>query len=68
MGCSSYAGGKYYFVALKSQVNLGFSIQGLAKDKIALFQGSGKTMRVIQITSEQEMDETRITYLLKLIQ
>jgi len=38
-GVPSYAGGKYYFVALKSHVNLGFSIKGLSKEKIALFQG-----------------------------
>ena len=36
-GVPSYAGGKYYFVALKSHVNLGFSIKGLSKEEIALF-------------------------------
>jgi hypothetical protein len=66
-GVPSYADGKYYFVALKDHVNLGFSIKGLAKEKIALFQGSGKTMRNIEIKSEKEIDEKQIVKLLKLI-
>ena len=67
-GVPSYDNGKYYFVALKTHVNLGFSIKGLSKDEIALFQGSGKTMRNIEIKSEKEMDENQIIKLLKLIQ
>lgn len=67
-GVPTYAEGKYYFVALKTHVNLGFSIKGLSKDEIALFQGTGKTMRVIEIRSEKEIDETEIVRLLKLIQ
>jgi hypothetical protein len=66
-GVPSYADGKYYFVALTDHVNLGFSIKGLSKEKIALFQGSGKTMRNIEIKSEKEIDEKQIVKLLKLI-
>ena len=66
-GVPSYDDGKYYFVALKSHVNLGFSIKGLSKDKLALFQGSGKTMRVLEIKSKDEIDEKQIVYLLRLI-
>ncbi|MFA5248472.1 MAG: DUF1801 domain-containing protein [Patescibacteria group bacterium] len=66
-GVPSYADGKYYFVALADHVNLGFSIKGLTKEKIALFQGSGKTMRNIEIKSEKEIDEKQIVKLLKLI-
>jgi hypothetical protein len=64
-GVPAYADGKYYFVALKTHVNLGFSINGLSKEKIALFQGSGKTMRIIEIKSEKEIDEKQIVKLLK---
>jgi len=67
-GVPSYGNGKYYFVGLKTHVNLGFSIKGLSKEEIALFQGTGKTMRHIKITSENEIDEKQIVKLLKLIQ
>ncbi len=66
-GVPSYDGGRYYFVSLKTHVNLGFSIKGLSKENISLFQGSGKTMRVIEIKSEKEIDEKQIVKLLKLV-
>jgi hypothetical protein len=66
-GVPSYGNGKYYFVALDTHVNLGFSIKGLSKENIALFHGSGKTMRNIEIRSEDELDEKQIVKLLKLI-
>lgn len=67
-GVPSYDNGRYYFVALKSHVNLGFSIKGLSKDELALFQGSGKTMRVIELRSKKEINEKQIVKLLKLIE
>ena len=67
-GVPSYAGGKYYFVALKAHVNLGFSIKGLSKEKVALFQGTGRTMRNIEIKSEKEINEKQIVKYLKIIQ
>jgi len=66
-GVPSYSDGKYYFVALKTHVNLGFSIKGLSKEKIALFQGSGKTMRNIEIKSEKDIVEKSIIELLKIV-
>ncbi|MDD5456567.1 MAG: DUF1801 domain-containing protein [Candidatus Margulisbacteria bacterium] len=66
-GVPAYADGNYYFVALKDHVNLGFSIKGLSKDKIALFQGSGKTMRIIEVKSEKEINEKQIVKFLKMI-
>ena len=50
-GVPSYDNGKYYFVALKTHVNLGFSLKGLSKEEIALFEGSGKTMKHIKVDS-----------------
>ena len=67
-GVPSYADGKYYFVSLKTHVNLGFSIKGMSGDKIALFQGRGKTMRVIEIKSEKDIDDKKIIELLKLVE
>lgn len=65
-GVPSYDNGRYYFVTLKGHVNIGFSIKGLSKDNLALFHGSGKTMRVIEIKSKKEINEKEIVKLLKL--
>ena len=66
-GVPSYGNGKYYFVALKTHVNLGFSLKGLSKEEIALFEGSGKTMKHIKINSLKDIEEKKIVELLKLI-
>jgi len=59
--------GKYYIVALKDHVNLGFSLKGLSKKEIELFEGGGKTMRHVKIRSLNEIDEKKIVVLLKVI-
>ena len=59
--------GKYYIVALKDHVNLGFSLEGLAKKEVELFEGSGKTMKHIKIRSLNEINEEKIVKLLKVI-
>lgn len=58
---------KYYIVALKDHVNLGLSLEGLSKEEIKLFQGGGKTMKHISISSIQEIDERKIVELLELV-
>ena len=60
-------GNLYYLVALKTHVNLGFSIQNLNKDQIKLLEGTGKTMRHIKIKSTSEIDENKIIKLLKMV-
>lgn len=67
-GVPAYADGKYYIVALKTHVNLGFSTQGLSADEIAGFDGGGKTTKHIKIDSVKNIDQTRIITLLKLVQ
>lgn len=57
---------KYYFVALKDKVNLGFSIKGLSKDQIDLLDGTGKEMRHIKIFSTDDLDEERVVKLLEM--
>ena len=59
--------GKYYIVALKDHVNLGFSLEGLSKEETGLFEGGGKTMKHIKISSLNEIDETKIVKLLKVV-
>lgn len=66
-GVPSYGGCKYYFVALRTHVNLGFSIKGLSKKEISLFEGTGKTMRHIKISSLESVDEKKIVKLMKLV-
>ena len=66
-GVPSYNEVKYYFVALKDHVNLGFSIKGLSKKELALFSGSGKTMRNIEIKTIKEITEKEIVKLLKIV-
>ena len=58
--------GKYYLVALKDHVNLGFSLKGLSKEEIGRLEGGGKTMKHIKVYS-LEIDEGRIVELLKLV-
>ena len=62
-----YYGNKYYIVALKTHVNLGFSIKGLSKEEIAVFEGSGKTTKNIKINTLKNIDEKKIITLLKMI-
>lgn len=67
-GVPSYDNGNYYLVALKTHVNMGFSINGLSKEEIALFEGSGETMRHLKISSLKEINEAAIAKLMKMIQ
>ena len=59
--------GKYYIVALKDHVNLGFSLKGLSGKEVGLFEGGGKTMKHIKIRSLNEIDEKKIVELLKVV-
>ena len=62
-----YYDDKYYIVALKDHVNLGFSIEGLSDKEISLFDGGGKTTRHIKIYTADKIDRKRIVSLLKLV-
>ena len=66
-GVPTYGEGKYYFVSLKEHVNLGFSMANLSKEEQRLFEGSGKTMKVITIDSTNQINEQQIVELLKLV-
>ncbi|MFA6254888.1 MAG: DUF1801 domain-containing protein [Patescibacteria group bacterium] len=58
-------GKKYYVVALKDHVNIGFATRGLSKKELDLFEGNGKTMRHIKIYSLKDINEEQIIKLLK---
>lgn len=67
-GVPAYGNGRYYIVALKDHVNLGFSLKGLTKKDIDLFDGGGKTMKHLNISSPKKIDKKRIVKLLKLVE
>lgn len=61
------AGGKFYIAAMKTRVHVGFAINGLSKEEVGLFEGSGKTMRHIKIPSLDDIDEKKLVELIKLV-
>jgi hypothetical protein len=67
-GVPTYAGGKFYLVALKDHVNMGFESKNLTPAQQKLFDGVAKTMAHIEIKMPAEIDEKRIRKLIKLIQ
>lgn len=64
-GVPAYAGGKFYIVALKDHVNLGFSLKDLSREKQRKLKGSGKTMKHLEYFSLDDIDELTIKDLLK---
>jgi hypothetical protein len=66
-GVPVFGDGKFYIAPLKDKVNLGFAINGLTKEEIALFEGGGKTMRHIKVFAVADIDEEKIAGLLKLV-
>jgi len=56
-----------YIVALKDHVNLGFTTKYLTPAEIKQLLGTGKTTRVMEFSSEDDIDEVRIKRLLQLI-
>ena len=66
-GVVTFANDKFYIAAMKNRVHVGFAINGLSKEEIKLFEGSGKTMRHIKIHSLDEIDKERLIKLIKLV-
>jgi hypothetical protein len=67
-GVVTFSEDKFYIAALKNRVHIGFAINGLSKEEISLFEGSGKTMRHIKISSLEDIDEKKIAELIKLVE
>ena len=66
-GVLCYSKGKIYLAAMKERIHVGFSIIGLSKEDIKLFEGSGKTARHIKIYTEKELEEKNIADLVKMV-
>ncbi len=63
----TFAGGKFYIAAMKDRVHVGFAVTGLIREDIALFEGSGKTMRHIKMHSVKDVDEKKLVKLIKIV-
>ena len=59
--------GKFYVVALRDHVNLGFSVKELSEQEKALFEGKGKMMRHVKFYALEDVDEARVIKLLRLV-
>jgi hypothetical protein len=59
--------GKFYVVALKDHVNLGFSVKGLSEQEMAVFEGKGNMMRHLKFHSLEDVDEAKVAKLLRLV-
>ena len=66
MGVPWYEG-KFYVVALRDHVNLGFSVKGLSEQDKALFEGKGTMMRHIKFYSIEDAEEGRVAKLVRLV-
>jgi hypothetical protein len=66
MGVPWYEG-KFYVVALRDHVNLGFLVKGLSKQEKTLFEGKGKMMRHVKFYSTEDVDKTKVIKLLRLV-
>jgi hypothetical protein len=66
MGVPWYEG-KFYLVALKDHVNMGFSVKGLSTQEQTLFEGKGQHMRHIKFHSSNDVNEEKMAKLLKLV-
>jgi len=58
---------KYYIVGFKDHVNVGFSVEGLSEKEKELFEGKGKFMRHIKYYSLDDVDESKLIRLLKIV-
>ena len=58
---------KFYLVAFKDHVNVGFSVNGLSEEEKAFFEGNGDMMRHIKFHSLEDVDHTRMVKLLRLV-
>ena len=66
MGVPWYEG-KFYVVALRDHVNLGFSVKGLSEQEKSSFEGKGKMMHHVKFYSLEDVDEARLMKLLRLV-
>ncbi len=67
-GVVAFSAEKFYIAAIKDRVHVGFAINGLSKEEINLFEGSGKTMRHIKIHKLNDIDEKKLIDLIEMVE
>ena len=53
--------------SMKNRVHVGFAINGLNKEEISMFEGSGKIMRHIKINSLDDIEVNKLVQLIKMV-
>ncbi|MBN1374493.1 DUF1801 domain-containing protein [Candidatus Dojkabacteria bacterium] len=66
-GVLCYSKGKIYIAAMKDRIHVGFSIIGLSKEEVKIFEGSGKTARHIKIFSVNQLEEKNIAEYVEMV-
>jgi hypothetical protein len=66
-GVITFVASKFYIAAMKNRVHVGFAITGLSEDEIRLFEGNGKTMRHIKISTLESIDENKLVKLIEMV-
>lgn len=66
-GVPTFAEKKFYLGALKDHVNVGFSINGLSREELGLFEGGGETMKHLKIYTLKDINEKKLAKLIKLV-
>jgi hypothetical protein len=66
MGVPWYEG-RYYIVALKDHVNLGFELKRLSPQQAARLEGGGKTMKHVKFYTLEDIDEAGVARLLMMV-
>ncbi len=66
-GVITYASGKFCIAAMKTRVHVGFAITGLSSDEVALFEGSGKTMRHVKIHTVESINKPDLVKLIRMV-
>lgn len=66
-GVITFSKNRFYLAALKDRVHIGFAINGLSKEEVALFEGKGKTMRHVKISFLEDIDEKKLKKLIRIV-
>ncbi len=66
-GAVTFGSGKFYIAAIKERVHVGFAIIGLSHDEANLFEGTGKTMKHLKISTLEEIDEEKLAKLIEMV-
>ena len=66
-GVVTFGDGKFYVAAMKNRVHVGFAITGLSNEEMSLFEGNGKTMRHIKISTIESIHKKNLPKLIRLV-